>query len=97
MCIHTLQNLHYILTTHHLLAMKKRIIDILANFGIEKSALADDAHFTKDLGLDSLDTVDLMMQLEQEFNLVIPDQDYGKITTINQLLTYLEERLPMPA
>ena len=79
------------------ISMKKRIVNILTNFGVEHSALTDDAHFIKDLGFDSLDTVDLMMQLEQEFNIAIPDEDYGKITTLNSLMAYLEERLSMHA
>ena len=70
--------------------MKDRIIKILKNFGIEETAITNDARFMKDLGFDSLDTVDLMMQLEQEFDIVIPDEDYSKITTVGNLLSYLE-------
>ena len=77
--------------------MKERIIKILNNFGIDKSAVSDDANFMKDLGFDSLDTVDLMMQLEQEFNIAIPDEDYSKIVTVKSLVEYLEERQAIPA
>lgn len=70
--------------------MKERIIKILNNFGIDKTAISDDANFMKDLGFDSLDTVDLMMQLEQEFNIAIPDEDYPKIVTVKSLVAYLE-------
>lgn len=77
--------------------MKKRIIKILKNFGLEESAITDEAHFTKDLGLDSLDIVDLMMQLEQEFAIAIPDDDYSKITTFKSLLSYLEEQQAIAA
>ncbi|ODS77322.1 MAG: phosphopantetheine-binding protein [Cytophagaceae bacterium SCN 52-12] len=71
--------------------MKNKIIEIFKNFGIESSALTDDAHFIKDLGLDSLDLVDLMMQLEQAFGIAIPDEDYARITNLRNLVAYLEE------
>ncbi|WP_247232911.1 acyl carrier protein [Telluribacter sp. SYSU D00476] len=77
--------------------MKQRIITILKNFGVEESAITEDAHFIKDLGFDSLDTVDLMMQLEQEFVISIPDEDYAKITNIRSLMTYLEEQQAITA
>tara|TARA_R110002124_G_scaffold112016_3_gene266016 strand:- start:480 stop:719 length:240 start_codon:yes stop_codon:yes gene_type:complete len=70
--------------------VEKRITNILKNFGVEEKAVTADAHFMKDLGFDSLDTVDLMMQLEQEFNIIIPDDDYSKITTVGNLIHYLE-------
>ncbi len=71
--------------------MRNKIANLLKNFGVEESALTDDAHFVKDLGFDSLDTVDLMMQLEQEFGIAIPDEDYSKITTVRSLISYLTE------
>jgi acyl carrier protein len=74
------------------MSMKERIIKILNNFGVDNSAVTDNANFMKDLGFDSLDTVDLMMQLEQEFNIAIPDDDYAKIVTVKSLVEYLEER-----
>jgi acyl carrier protein len=70
--------------------MKEKIIEILGNFGIERTAITDTVHFTRDLGLDSLDTVDLIMQLEQEFGIRIPDEDYSKLTTLNGMVHYLE-------
>ncbi|HEV7347914.1 acyl carrier protein [Telluribacter sp.] len=77
--------------------MKQRIITILKNFGVEGSAITEEAHFIKDLGFDSLDTVDLMMQLEQEFAISIPDEDYAKITNMRSLLSYLEEHQAVTA
>jgi len=71
--------------------MKNKIIDIFKNFGIETSALTDEAHFVRDLGLDSLDMVDLIMQLEQTFGIAIPDEDYSKINNLKNLIAYLEE------
>lgn len=77
--------------------MKERIIKILNNFGIHESTVSEDANFMKDLGFDSLDTVDLMMQLEMEFNIAIPDEDYTKIVTVKSLVKYLEERQQVAA
>lgn len=70
--------------------MKKRVIGILKEFGVQESAITDQTHFSRDLGLDSLDSVDLIMQLEKEFGIRIPDEDYGKLTTMQGVLTYLE-------
>ncbi len=71
--------------------MKQRIINILNNFGLQASAITDDAHFIRDLGFDSLDLVDMMMQLEQEFEIAIPDEDYPRITSVSSLMQYLQE------
>ena len=70
--------------------MKQRIIEILKQFGVPESAITDQTHFTRDLGLDSLDTVDLIMQLEKAFGIRIPDEDYEKLTTLRSVLNYLE-------
>lgn len=77
--------------------MKQRILNILNNFGLQATAITDDAHFVKDLGFDSLDLVDMMMQLEQEFDVVIPDEDYPRITSMSSLMQYLQERQSVPA
>ncbi|AXE19650.1 phosphopantetheine-binding protein [Runella rosea] len=71
--------------------MKERILTILEDFGVERRSVTDNVHFVKDLGFDSLDTVDLMMKLEKEFGLRIPDEDYHKLSTLNKLMVYLEE------
>ncbi|WP_234736059.1 acyl carrier protein [Tellurirhabdus bombi] len=70
--------------------MKARVISILKNFGVQHSAITNDVHFTRDLGLDSLDTVDLIMHLEQEFGIRVPDEDYSKLTTLQGVLDYLQ-------
>ena len=70
---------------------KARVTAILASFDINASQLSGDAHFTRDLGLDSLDTVDLIMQLEQAFGIRIPDEDYPKLTTFQGVLDYLAQ------
>ena len=71
--------------------MKDQVITILQNFGIQGSQLASNVHFTRDLGLDSLDTVDLVMQLEQAFGIRIPDEDYPQLLTFQGVLNYLNE------
>ncbi|MBD2751502.1 acyl carrier protein [Spirosoma validum] len=71
--------------------MKKRVIEILKQFGVPESAITEQTHFTRDLGLDSLDTVDLIMQLEKAFGIRIPDEDYSRLTTMQGVLMYLEE------
>lgn len=70
--------------------MKEQVTEILQSFGIQPSELTDTVHFTRDLGLDSLDTVDLIMQLEQTFGIRIPDEDYPRLTTFKGVLDYLE-------
>ncbi|MCX6219320.1 acyl carrier protein [Spirosoma sp.] len=70
--------------------MKKRVIDILKEFGVPESSITDQTHFARDLGMDSLDSVDLIMQLEREFGIRIPDEDHYKLTTMQDVLTYLE-------
>ena len=71
--------------------MKDQVIALLNNFGIQESQLVNDVHFTRDLGLDSLDTIDLVMQLEQAFGIRIPDEDYPKLLTFGGVLNYLDE------
>jgi len=70
--------------------MRERILTILEDFGVQRHAINDKVNFVKDLGFDSLDTVDLMMKLEQEFGLRIPDEDYHKLTNMGKLVQYLE-------
>lgn len=70
--------------------MKKQVIEILKKFGISESALTDQTHFSRDLGLDSLDSVDLIMKLEQTFGIRIPDEDYHKLTTLQAVVDYLQ-------
>ena len=67
--------------------VKEIIIDKL---GVEEEKIASDASFVDDLGADSLDTVELIMQLEEEFGLEIPDEDAEKITTVQLAVDYLD-------
>lgn len=67
--------------------VKKIVVDQL---GVKESDVKNDAHFTDDLGADSLDTVELVMAFEDEFNLEIPDEAAEKIATIQDAINYLE-------
>ena len=68
--------------------IKESIIDKL---GVDESKISDDAKFIDDLGADSLDTVELIMQFEEEFNIEIPDEDAENITTVSSAIKYIEE------
>ncbi|MEY3416392.1 MAG: hypothetical protein RL711_510 [Bacteroidota bacterium] len=67
--------------------VKNIIIDKL---GVEESEVSPEASFTNDLGADSLDTVELIMEFEKEFNISIPDDQAENISTVGQAITYLE-------
>jgi acyl carrier protein len=66
---------------------------IVEKLGVEESEVTPEASFTNDLGADSLDTVELIMELEKEFNLSIPDEQAEKIQTVGQAIEYLESQL----
>ncbi len=70
--------------------VKKIIVDKL---GVEESQVTSEASFTTDLGADSLDTVELIMEFEKEFNISIPDEQAETITTVGQAVEYLEKTL----
>ena len=68
--------------------VKEVIIDKL---GVEESAITEEAHFVNDLGADSLDTVELIMEFEEEFGIEIPDEDAEKITNVSSAIKYIDE------
>ena len=61
--------------------------------GVEESEVTPEASFTNDLGADSLDTVELIMEFEKEFNLPIPDDEAEKISTVGLAIEYLEKNI----
>jgi len=63
---------------------------IIDKLGVEEEKISTEASFVDDLGADSLDTVELIMQLEEEFGIEIPDDDAEKITTVQAAVDYLE-------
>lgn len=62
---------------------------IVSKLGVEESQVTPSASFTNDLGADSLDTVELVMEFEKAFNLQIPDEDAEKIQTVGDAVTYI--------
>ncbi len=67
--------------------VKNIIVDKL---GVEESEVTTEASFTNDLGADSLDTVELIMEFEKEFGISIPDDQAEKITTVGDAVSYIE-------
>jgi acyl carrier protein len=63
---------------------------IIEKLGVEESAVTPEASFTNDLGADSLDTVELIMEFEKEFGVSIPDDQAENIATVGDAITYLE-------
>ncbi len=69
----------------------ERVKDIIADkLSVEKSEVTNEASFTNDLGADSLDTVELIMEFEKEFEMSIPDDQAEKITTVGDAISYIE-------
>ena len=66
---------------------------IVDKLGVEEPEVTTEASFTNDLGADSLDTVELIMEFEKEFNISIPDNQAENIGTVGQAITYLEENV----
>ena len=67
--------------------VKSIIVDKL---GVEESEVVSEASFTNDLGADSLDTVELIMEFEKEFDIQIPDDQAENISTVGQAISYIE-------
>ncbi len=65
---------------------------VAEQLGVKEDEVTSDASFVDDLGADSLDTVELVMALEEEFECEIPDEDAEKITTVQQAIDYVKER-----
>ena len=68
--------------------VKEVIIDKL---GVEEDSIKSEAHFVNDLGADSLDTVELIMEFEEEFGIEIHDEDAENITTVGKAVDYIEK------
>ncbi len=64
---------------------------IVDKLGVEESEVTNEASFTNDLGADSLDTVELIMEFEKEFGISIPDDQAEKIATVGDAISYIEE------
>lgn len=66
---------------------------IIDKLGVEESQVTLDASFAADLNADSLDTVELIMEFEKEFNITIPDEDTQKIATVGDAVAYIEKAI----
>lgn len=74
--------------------IQKKVTSILIEkLGIPESEITPDANFVKDLGIDSLDYAELVMDFEQTFDIKIPDDDAEKLQTISQAVKYIESKL----
>ncbi|MCX6154746.1 MAG: acyl carrier protein [Candidatus Kapabacteria bacterium] len=74
--------------------LKQKVTDIIVKkLGVEESQVTETASFTKDLGADSLDTVELIMEFEKEFGITIEDSDAEKIQTVTNVVQFLSEKL----
>ncbi|MCF8348251.1 MAG: acyl carrier protein [Bacteroidales bacterium] len=71
--------------------VRSKVVGIIVDkLGVEESEVTNEASFTNDLGADSLDTVELIMEFEKEFNLSIPDEEAEKIETVGNAIAYIE-------
>ena len=72
--------------------VKSKVVSIIVDkLGVEESEVSNEASFTNDLGADSLDTVELIMEFEKEFNIAIPDDQAENIQTVGDAISYIEE------
>jgi acyl carrier protein len=72
--------------------IKSKVVAIIVDkLGVDEGEVTNEASFTNDLGADSLDTVELIMEFEKEFNIAIPDDQAEKIATVGDAVKYIEE------
>lgn len=80
------------------MAIADKVRSIIAEqLGVKLEEVTDTASFIDDLGADSLDTVELVMALEDEFGIEIPDEDAEKMTTVGDAIKYIEQKAPSKA
>lgn len=79
------------MTRDEVAAKVKKII--VEQLGVNQEEVKDDASFIDDLGADSLDTVELVMALEEEFNAEIPDEDAEKLRNVGEAINYIEQKV----
>ncbi len=76
-------------------SVAERVKEItVEQLGVDPAQVTEGASFVNDLGADSLDTVELVMALEEEFGLEIPDEEAEKITTVGEAIEYIQNKLP---
>ncbi|PIV81100.1 acyl carrier protein [bacterium CG17_big_fil_post_rev_8_21_14_2_50_64_8] len=75
-------------------SIQEQVYEIIQRkLGVNPEQITPEASFTEDLGADSLDTVELVMDLEEEFSLTIPEEDQEKLQTVQDAIEYLEQHL----
>jgi acyl carrier protein len=75
-------------------SVEERVIDIVCeNLGVNKEQVTRSTSFIEDMGADSLDIVELVMELEEEFEITIPDEQAEKIKTVGEAIEYIEREL----
>ena len=83
-------NLNFIIMEN----VKEKVVSIIVeHLGVNPEDVVETASFTNDLGADSLDTVELIMEFEKEFNVTIPDDQAEKISTVGDALKYIEDNI----
>ncbi len=74
--------------------IREKVISIVAEqMGVEKTEISDETNFVNDLNADSLDTVELVMEFEDEFETSIPDEEAEKIQTVGQAITFIKANM----
>lgn len=74
--------------------IKAKVIEIIVDkLGVDEAEVTLEASFTNDLGADSLDTVELIMEFEKEFNIAIPDDKAENIATVGEAVKYIEQNI----
>ena len=74
--------------------IEQKVMDIVSEqMGVERSQITAQSSFVNDLGADSLDTVELVMEFEDAFNIQVPDEDAEKIQTVKEAVNYIKERI----
>ncbi|MDE2889453.1 MAG: acyl carrier protein [Gemmatimonadota bacterium] len=74
--------------------IQQKVVDLIVDqLGVDADSVTPEAHFIDDLGADSLDTVELVMAFEEEFDMEVPDEDAEKLETVSDVTVYLKQRL----
>ena len=75
------------------MALEEKVKEIIVSkLGVDAAQVTPEASFTNDLGADSLDTVELVMEFEKTFNIQIPDEDAEKIASVGDVINYLKAK-----
>ena len=77
-----------------MVSVESKIKELIENkLGINSRHYSENSNFREDLGCDSLDLIDLIMEVEREFNIAIPDSDIDQVSTVKGLINYVKERI----